>query len=427
MRIRLRRSAIKGDFGLSTIEEAALSRTNGAPPEGKAEGAGSGGLPRGSPSVHLDALRGFAAFSVLLNHWRDALFVDYRAMVHHHPAIVAAYLVASLGRQWVIVFFVMSGYLVGGSVLRAVSAGRWSWRGYLLARLTRLYVVLLPALLLGGVLDWAGMHLAGTDALYSGRSGMNALTVNVHTSLTLPALAENSLFLQGIALPGMGKELVPTFGSNGPLWSLCNEFWYYLAFPPLVLLLAKGRSWRVRAVCSLSLLAWGWFVGANIALLGIPWLMGVLIGFLPAFPARRPWTRGLAIVSALALLGAGLLLSKWLSSLRGDLTLGLAVAFLMWVTLSCATAPLPSAYVRVAHRSARSSYTLYLVHLPMLVFLKALFDLPRAVPSAQACLVSAGLLVGVLLYAQVVYEVFEKNTDRVRNWLRPYVVRRQSA
>jgi len=111
------------------------------------------GPPGASPSVHLDALRGFAAFSVLLNHLRDALFVDYQAVARHNPFTSAAYLLSGLGRQWVIVFFVLSGYLVGGSVLRSVGSGKWSWRSYLLARLSRLYVVLLHALLLGGALE----------------------------------------------------------------------------------------------------------------------------------------------------------------------------------------------------------------------------------------------------------------------------------
>ena len=88
-------------------------------------------------------------------------FVDYEAIARHNPLTVAAYLVSGLGHQWVIVFFVLSGYLVGGSVLRSVRTGSWSWRAYLLARLSRLYVVLLPALLLGGALDWLGMHMAG--------------------------------------------------------------------------------------------------------------------------------------------------------------------------------------------------------------------------------------------------------------------------
>ena len=379
-------------------------------------------LPQGSPSVHLDALRGFAAFSVLLNHWRDALFMDNREIGRHNPISATLYLAAGLGHQWVIVFFVLSGYLVCGSVLRAVDTGRWSWRGYLLARLTRLYIVLLPALLLGGALDWAGMHTAGTEAVYSGRSGMHALTVDVHTTLTGPTLAANSLFLQTLALPGMGGRKVSTFGSNGPLWSLSNEFWYYLAFPLLVLLLARTRSWRARAVCGAGLLAWGWVVGAEIALLGIPWLMGVLVTILPPFPAGQAKTRRLAIAAALALLGGGLVIGKIWSCHTTDLVLGLAVAFLIWVTLHCATAPLPRGYVRVAQRAARSSYTLYLSHLPLLIFLKAFLHLPRALPNWHACLVGMGVLAGILVYAQIVYELFEKNTGWVRNWIRPYIM-----
>jgi peptidoglycan/LPS O-acetylase OafA/YrhL len=380
-----------------------------------------------SPSVHLDALRGFAAFSVLLNHLRDALFVDYEAIARHNPFTAAAYLAAGLGRQSVIVFFVLSGYLVGGSVLRSVRSGKWSWRAYLLARLSRLYVVLLPALLLGGALDWLGMHRSGTEAVYSGNSGMHALAINVHGVLTWPILAANGLFLQTIKLPGFGPNPVPTFGSNGALWSLSYEFWYYLAFPLLVFLLARSQSWKIRALSCLGLLAWGWFVGLNIFLLGLTWLMGALITFLPAFPARRPWTRGLAIVLALVLFAAGLVESKLLGSLPSDLVLGLAVTAMIWVTLHCATAPLPASYVFIARRAAHSSYTLYLVHLPMLIFLKASLHLPRAYPGWHACLVGAGVLVAIVLYAQLVYEAFEKNTDRVRRWIRPYVMGRQPA
>jgi peptidoglycan/LPS O-acetylase OafA/YrhL len=83
--------------------------------------------------------------------------------------------------------------------------------------------------------------------------------------------------------------------------------------------------------------------------------------------------------------------------------------------------------VRVAKRAARSSYTLYLVHLPMLIFLKAWLHLPRALPSWHVCAISSGILVGILLYAQVVYELFEKNTERVRDWIKPYVLGRRAA
>jgi peptidoglycan/LPS O-acetylase OafA/YrhL len=375
-----------------------------------------------SPSVHLDALRGFAAFCVVLNHLRDALFVDYDAIARHNPFTAAAYLASGLGRQSVMVFFVLSGYLVGGSVLRSVRKGSWSWRAYLLARLSRLYVVLLPALLLGGALDWLGMHMPGTEDVYSGNSGMHALAFNVHRVLTWQMLAANALFLPTIRLPGGTPFLVLPFGSNRALWSLSYEFSYYLAFPFLVFLLARGQSWRMRILSCLGLLILGWLAGMNIVLLGLTWLMGALIDILPPFPARGRWARGLAIVLALVLLGAGLVESKLLGSIPSDLVLGLAVTALIWVTLHCATAPLPAFYVHLARRAAHTSYTLYLVHLPLLIFLKAWLHLPRAYPGWHAYLVAAAVLAAIVLYAQLLYEAFEKNTDRVRRWIRPYVM-----
>jgi peptidoglycan/LPS O-acetylase OafA/YrhL len=256
---------------------------------------------------------------------------------------------------------------------------------------------------------------------------MHLITANVHSTLTLPAMLGNLLFLQTIALPGMGGRTVPLFGSNGPLWSLSNEFWYYIAFPLMVLLMARGRSWQARASYAAGLIVWGWFVGAKIALLGIPWLMGVLITVLPRFPAGRTRTRSLAIVFALVLFGGGLALGKALDSLASNLILGAIVTFLIWVTLYCATAPLPEAYVKAAHRAARSSYTLYLVHLPMLIFLKASLHLPRSLPSWHILVMGIGLLMGIVLYAQVVYELFERNTERVRDWIKPYVLGRKAA
>lgn len=383
----------------------------------------SAGLPATSPSVHLDALRGFAAFSVLLSHWRDAFFVDYPVLHHHNLFIAMAYVASGLGHQWVIVFFVMSGYLVGGSVLRSAAAGRWSWRSYLLARLTRLYIVLLPALALGAVLDQAGMHAPGTNVVYSGNSGMHALSFDVHATSRPLALAENMFFLQTIVLPGRHGQTVPTFGSNGALWSLCNEFWYYLAFPLLVLLVAAPAPWWTRTFCGLGLVTWGWFVGWSIALLGIPWLMGAGIVFLPPLRIGSSIVRGIMIAAALGLLGAGLVLGKhWGGSIVSDLVLGVAVTFLFWVTLHCATAPVPGFYTRLARRAARSSYTLYLVHLPLVVFIKAVFHLPRFTPGVHSFAIAAAILICVLIYAQLVYEVFEKNTDRVRKWIKPLVL-----
>src|ERR1700760_4355536 len=110
----------------------------------------------GVASVHLDALRGFAAIGVCLSHLRDFFFQDYSQVPHHNLLLAASYVATGLGHQWVIAFFVLSGYLVGGSVLRSMNLDRWAWRGYLLNRMTRLNTGLIPALALGGLLEVVG-------------------------------------------------------------------------------------------------------------------------------------------------------------------------------------------------------------------------------------------------------------------------------
>lgn len=388
--------------------------------------------PRGSASVHLDALRGLAAISVMFAHWWDAFYANYDSLPSRNPLLVVPYLYCSFGHAWVIVFFVLSGYLVGGSVLRARRDGRWSWRSYLITRCTRLYVVLVPALLLGGALDWAGMHQTGAETIYSGHSGMGAFYFNAYPNLTLKAFGDCLLFLDVKAAPG--------FGSNGPLWSLPHEFWYYMGFPLLVIALSKrGHLWT-RMGSGVGFLAWAAFVGGYKLVLFPVWLAGVVILFLPSLPKRSPWNepliRRFAIVLSFVVLLVGFVLkargvlfpdthltigrSHWHPPIS-DLLLTPAVVLLIWVLLHCATGPLRASYVWLAQRAANSSYTVYLVHFPAIIFLKAFFHLPRAVPSWQILPFNLTLLVIVFLYAQAVYFIFERNTDRVRKWIKPYV------
>ena len=352
-------------------------------------------------------------------HWRNLFFVDYHQL--HNPSVLLkiAWFVSSLGHEWVVVFFVLSGYLVGGSVLRSRSQGTWNWPDYLRARFTRLYIVLIPALVLGALFDFAGIHQSGSQALYAGQSGIETLQANVHQTLTFPALTGNLLYLQD--LKGWGRFFhIPTFGSNGPLWSLSIEFWCYLAFPPLVIACAKSQRWPIRILCASIFCAIATLVGLPCAALCVAWLFGVLITRLPRYRPRQPWLRYLAIIAALCLFLGALILGKAISlpSSVIELFLALAVTVFIWTLLHCTAAPGLKLFVQISQHSARSAYTLYLVHLPVLVFLKAWLHLPQAYPEWRALPLPLVILLAVLLYAQAVYFCFEKQTGRLRNWLR---------
>ena len=110
---------------------------------------------------HLDMLRGLAAGLVLCGHLRAFTFANFGSLADPGLVTTAFYAVTSLGHQAVIVFFAMSGFLVGGKALVDMVEGRWSWPPYILRRMTRLLIVVVPALAATFLLDRVGMRLTG--------------------------------------------------------------------------------------------------------------------------------------------------------------------------------------------------------------------------------------------------------------------------
>ena len=102
-------------------------------------------LPLSRPtSFFLDLLRLAAASSVFLVH---VIYLWY-------PVIYNS-LIIRLGHRAVIIFFVLSGYVIAYSTLRKAAGVR----SFVLARLSRLYSVVMPALLLTGFLQILGTVL----------------------------------------------------------------------------------------------------------------------------------------------------------------------------------------------------------------------------------------------------------------------------
>jgi hypothetical protein len=132
--------------------------------------------------------------------------IDYRASVGIGLAGKAFYFVSNYGHTAVIVFFLLSGYFVGGSVLRQVEVGTWSWQRYLTERMSRLWM-LIPALLLTLFWDRMGIALAG-GPFYLGTEGTFDQQINVASHLGRSTLLCNLVFLQTLTCG--------TYGSNGP-------------------------------------------------------------------------------------------------------------------------------------------------------------------------------------------------------------------
>lgn len=378
----------------------------------------------------IDWLRGVAALLVCAGHLRAAFFVEWARVDDRGPVQAGLYFLTGLGHQAVMVFFVLSGYLVGGAVLKAHQSGRFAWPGYLMARLVRLWVVLIPCLLLTLVIDGVTLSLApqALQGAYESlwHSGPRAGEYQRDGA----TLLGNLLFMQTL--------WVPVLGSNGPLWSLAYEFWYYLAFPCLLIAwrgwassLQKGASRRKGVFAALALLVMGGALPSELWLGFVIWLMGVAVAV-----AAKPHLRAasqingkrvyrIAPIASSVLLVVVLVLSK--SGIGKavpppitDLAIGLVtavflVAHLRWSGAGHLTF---RGLGKVRDGLSNISYSLYLSHFPWVVLVGSVM-LPGSPlqPSAKAWTIYAGVLIVLLAWGWCVWWLFERRTDALRRYL----------
>ncbi len=356
-------------------------------------------------SAHLDAIRGLASIAVLLEHARYLLLQNWVDVQHKTGPLALVYAVTRFGHQAVIIFFILSGFLIGPGVLGSIHKRKWSTARYFVHRFLRLEVVLLPALLLCLFWDKLGMHLFGVVGVY--HANIYPISYLIPKSISLPIFLGNAAFLQTL--------LVRTFGSNSSLWSLANEFWYYLLFPCVALAYFSTSKTLTRIFYGSVGILIAWFVRGPILLYFPIWVIGTAAFYLPRSNRSLLVRRGMLGLSvAVFLVVLALSQRKYQNVLVWDLILTVAFVFLLYWSLNQSTA-VGTRYAKFAHGLASSSYTLYVVHLPLLVFIAVWVGQQRA-PTAWKIASFIAILCGTWLYAHLVYYLFEAHTRTIRMW-----------
>jgi peptidoglycan/LPS O-acetylase OafA/YrhL len=368
--------------------------------------------------THLNMARGLAAFAVLLGHLRSFVFYPYGDLEARGPLEATIWAATGFGHQAVMIFFVLSGFFITRSIIVDNRRGGFSWTIYLIKRLTRLWVVLIPCLILTLICDKIGM-IVGRPSFYSGQffsiynSGPSADTGGIH--LDLAAFFGNLFFLQGI--------VSPIFGSNGPLWSLSYEFWYYLMFPCLYLIATQSNKFLTVSISVLLFMAIATFVGGDVLLGGLIWLFGATAYLI----YDRGWIDSMLKSPVSAILGGLLLLISLAGSKNNyvpdafrDLIVGFAAACFV-LTIARYRGKIRF-YFAVSTILADGSYTMYLVHFPFMACLVAIFLGPHKFNATfSGYLVFAFLGAVTLIYCYGIYWLFERNTPAIRRyWLMTY-------
>jgi peptidoglycan/LPS O-acetylase OafA/YrhL len=332
----------------------------------------------------LDILRGVAALVVLFHH--SLLIIPSLADAYAHPRVVhsgLAWLVTYTplhllwaGPEAVYVFFVLSGFVL---VLPAVNGRAMRWREYYPRRVLRLYLPVEAAIVLALAWILAFPRTAAPALSWWVRAGADPTSVR--------QVAGDVLLF-----PHPGKV-------NTVLWSLKWEIVFSLLLPAYLLAGRALRRASVPAVLVLLVAIAAGSASGHEALMYMPMFgLGVVIAF--EAPRLKAATSRLssALTTALAAAAALLLSSEWLmlpvthmawavGAARAAETVG---ACLM-VILCMAWSPRESSSLTTRLKWLGSrSYSLYLVHEPVVVttgFLlgthqNALLILPITVPAA---------------------------------------------
>jgi len=201
----------------------------------------------------LNGIRGLAALYVLIGHARWLLWEGYREGYLLHPQSYnqASKILVSLlaffgkGHVAVILFFVLSGFVIHYSIIKR-EKNKLDILDYFKRRLLRIYPPLLFCMLLTLVLDLTGKYIYGYS-IYFQSTPVPLINENIISNLNWITAIGNLLMVQGI--------YTHVWGTNGPLWSLMYEWWFYMLYPCIFYLYKKNRYLSYAVVWLLFIIA----------------------------------------------------------------------------------------------------------------------------------------------------------------------------
>jgi len=307
-------------------------------------------------SVYLDAVRFLAALLVLLGHaatdtynghWLDEIF-KFRAFFH----------------DAVIVFFVLSGYVIYYVALTK----EVTLKSYVIARLSRIYSVAISAIIISSVIGYIGYNIS--PLTYDDILG------TVQSELF--RIIQNIFFLNQLWY----KFSFPF--SNVPYWSLGYEVWYYIIFG--IFFYLRGIKRLILTTLTLVIM------GPKILLLLPIWILGCYIYKISQTINFSPWQgvilfffpvicyllyKALGLHNELSIYIASIigpeeqLLLKHSSNFLSDYIVAILISihFIGVNTISANRFNINRKLEQIIRWLAGYTFTLYLLHVPLLRFL----------------------------------------------------------
>jgi peptidoglycan/LPS O-acetylase OafA/YrhL len=354
----------------------------------------------------IDLLRFVSALLVVICHYRGSFFIEYGLLSNEDKNIFTQifFFIARLGNEPVLVFFVLSGFLVGGRSMQRILNNDIDLKLYFIDRFTR---IILPLL----------------DSLF--------FIIVIYTIIENPIPVKDiigSLFsLQGV---------VTSTAFNPPLWSLAYEVWFYTLIGCLMVICRNKNNKKV--MCAFFVLAICIYF---FSILNTMYLLILFMGTF-AFLLKRENTKHLKskIIILLILLGGAFVLSQLSSESRslnlsslGFLNKKATDFFLAFVTALLVhhliiVKPQKKIWINIesiSSKFAAFSYTLYLTHYP-LMHLLTYFGFPKSkqINTTAICFYLIGILIS-LIVAYLICLVSEKQISIIKKYINKRLLKQQ--
>jgi peptidoglycan/LPS O-acetylase OafA/YrhL len=341
----------------------------------------------------IDLIRFFAAFLVMLGHLRQSSFVEFGLLPDSEKNIFVMflYLILRIGHEAVLIFFVLSGFLVGGRALEKTMLGNFNLKDYTIDRIVRIMLPLTGALIFLIIINF----IIGVESDYIKILG-------------------NFFSLQGILVES----------ASSPLWSLSYEVWFYVLFGALCIFFIKKKSISL-AVLILCFII---FTKLNYVYL-LLWLIGVV--FYHYKPKKISKYRVIiyGFFTTLFLIGMQLTSAsraidlKFIVSIldRDIMHILFALSFSLLLVQLIHSVPKKKSLIlinKIGTKWALFSYTLYLTHMIVIGLLRYLgFPKSQSINSYSILLYLTQAAI-CLIFAYIIYLLFEKHTYVVKKWVK---------
>ncbi|MEY3399204.1 MAG: hypothetical protein RL220_1798 [Bacteroidota bacterium] len=304
-------------------------------------------------SVMLDLVRVVVAQIVVVTHCADILGeVNYPADRFF----------AEWGAIAIVIFFVLSGYVIAYSTLRRIQSGgdAYGFRDYFLERFVRIYTTLLTGMVFLGLLSLVAYFVWQTPL---STVKWNDAIGNVLMIVNHPVLIQ---LRKSVDASWIGFFEFKYWGGSLPVWTLSIEWWMYMCFGWI--LLAKSRSWYFWPVLILMGISplMELIYGSRLQP-GLPffWCLGIAAVLMSNNLWKLPviWSRLLMTICVFIILLAG--------SYIGWRVAGLVFFVFLMLTLSFyrnRETNISPRFSKIVKFMSGYSFMIYIVHFPVVQF-----------------------------------------------------------